>query len=122
MGEKVMARAILAVLTIVLLAGCAETDFTRTNTTEDQQRRDAAACRRAVSAQVQRDRNIDNDISTTVGAQSQQVRPGDTLTRQQIASRGDSVRSERLMENCMRARGYGGPGEAPKPAAPAPKP
>jgi uncharacterized lipoprotein YajG len=112
-----MVRVIMAVVAVVLLAGCgAETDFTRANTPEEQQRRDAAACRRAVSAQVDRDRKIDNDISTTVGNQAQQVRPGDTQTRQQITTRGDTVRSERLMENCMRARGYGGVSD-PKPAA-----
>lgn len=109
-------RAMMVVLAVVLLAGCAETEFTRANTTEEQARRDEAACRRAVNTQLQRDRNIDSDIATTVGAQSQQVRPGDTLTRQQMASRGDQVRSQRLMENCMRARGYGGAGD-PKPAA-----
>jgi uncharacterized lipoprotein YajG len=117
-----MLRAIMAVVAVVLLAGCAETDFTRANTPEEQQRRDAAACRRAVSAQIDRDRNIDRDISTTVGTQSQQVRPGDTQTRQQMSSRGDTVRSERLMENCMRSRGYSGAGDAKPAAAPAKQP
>ncbi|MDF3073993.1 MAG: hypothetical protein K0S54_1660 [Alphaproteobacteria bacterium] len=117
-----MVRAIMAVVAVVLLAGCAETDFSRANTPEEQQRRDAAACRRAVSAQIDRDRKIDNDISTTVGNQAQQVRPGDTQTRQQISTRGDSVRSERLMESCMRGRGYGGAGDAKPAAAPAKQP
>lgn len=118
-----MMRAMMAALAVVLLAGCAETEFSRANTTAEQVRRDEAVCRRAVNAQLQRDRNIDSDIATTVGSQSQQVRPGDTLTRQQMASRGDQVRSERLMESCMRARGYAGAGDPAKPAAqPAPKP
>lgn len=111
-----MKRAVLAVLAIGVLAGCAETEFSRANTTPEQARRDEVACRRAVNAQLQRDRNIDQDISTTIGAQSQQVRPGATLTREQMASRGDEVRADRLMENCMRARGYAGAGD-PKPAA-----
>lgn len=118
-----MTRLIMAVLATMLLAGCAETEFSRANTTEDQVRRDTALCRRQVNTQVQRDRNIDSDIATTVGTQSQQVRPGDLQTRQQMADRGAAVRSERLMESCMRARGYGSAGEAPKPAAaPAAKP
>lgn len=117
-----MKRAILAMLAIGLLAGCAETEFSRANTTPEQARRDEAACRRAVNTQLQRDRNIDSDISTTVGTQSQQVRPNDTLTRQQMSSRGDEVRSERLMENCMRARGYSGANDPKPAAAPAAKP
>ncbi|MGE0154532.1 MAG: lipoprotein [Reyranellaceae bacterium] len=116
-----MKRAIVAAVAVVLLAGCADTEFSRANTTPEQAGRDEAACRRAVNAQLQRDRNIDTDISTTVGAQSQQVRPGSTLSRQQMAARGDEVRAERLMEDCMRARGYSPAGQAPK-AAPAAKP
>ena len=58
-----MTRLIMVALATMLLAGCAETEFSRANTTEDQARRDAATCRRAVNAQVQRDRNIDENLS-----------------------------------------------------------
>jgi hypothetical protein len=110
-------RLFAAMLGIVVLAGCADTEFSRANTSADEMRRDEAACRRAVGTQMQRDRNIESDIGTTVGTQGQQVRPNDSQTRQQIASRGDTVRSERLMENCMRSRGYAG-AKDPKPATP----
>jgi hypothetical protein len=39
-----------------------------------------------------------------------------------MSDRGEAVRSERLMENCMRARGYGGAADPKPAAAPAPKP
>lgn len=118
-----MRRAIVAALAVLVLAGCAETEFSRANTTEEQARRDASACRSYVNAQLRRDRNIDQDISTTVGTQSQRVRPGATLTREQMSARGDEVRAEHLMEDCMRARGYAGARDAQKAkTAPATKP
>ena len=116
-----MKRFAMAVLAGVLLAGCTETEFSKPNTTEDQYRRDVANCRQQVNAQVSRDRNIDADIATTVGAQSQQVRPGDSLTRKQMSSRGDTVRTDRLMESCMRARGYSGASDKPPAKPPADK-
>ena len=114
-----MVRMALAMLAGLVLLGCTETEFVKANTTEDQYRRDAAACRRQVNSQMARDRNIDADIATTVGTQSQQVRPGSSQVRQQMATRGDVVRSDRLMESCMRARGYSGAGDAPQPKPPA---
>ena len=116
-------KAIHLGLTLALLgvAACADHDYTRPNTSQEQFDKDVANCRRQVDTVLARDRRIDSDISSTVGAQNQNMNQGNTLLRQQMESRSNSTRADRLMENCMSARGYqpvtkGSPLPAPAPA------
>ncbi len=106
-------------LSIVALAlgACSDRDYTRPNTTQDQFNKDIANCRQQVDAVMQRDRNIDSDINSTVGAQVQNQNQGNSQLRQQMDSRGTSVRSDRLMENCLTARGYAPAGKPAELAA-----
>ncbi len=101
-------KAVYVGLSIVVLAlgACADRDFTRPNTSQEQFDKDVANCRRQVDSVQARDRNIDSDIKSTVGATSGNMNQGNTLLRQQMDSRGTSARSDKLMENCLTARGY----------------
>ncbi len=93
-------------MTAVLLGACEDHDYVRPNTTQEQFKKDLAACQRQVDVVTARDRNIDSDINSTLGAQSRSMTQGNTQLRQQMDSRQSENRSDRLMENCMSARGY----------------
>jgi hypothetical protein len=89
-----------------LLVGCEDHDYVRPNTTQEQFKKDLAACQRQVDSITERDRNIDSDINSTVGAQAHNMNQGNTLLRQQMDARKTENRADHLMENCMSARGY----------------
>jgi hypothetical protein len=117
-------RAVYVGVAIAMLAlsACNEHDYSRPNTTQEQFSRDVANCQRQVDTMVARDRNIDSDINSTLGAQSQGMNQGNTQLRQQMDARSSTSRTSKLMENCMSARGYtpasrGVFSSAPPPAA-----
>lgn len=93
-------------MALLALGACENRDFTKPNTTQEQFNKDVANCRRQVDAVMVRDRNIDSDINSTVGAQNRNMDQGNSLLRKQMDSRGTSSRSSKLMENCLSARGY----------------
>jgi len=104
-------------LTVLALGACENRDFNRPNTTQEQFDKDVANCRRQVDSVMARDRNIDSDINSTVGAANSNMNQGNSQLRQQMDSRGTSSRSSKLMENCLSARGYT-PGKTPAQPAP----
>jgi hypothetical protein len=110
-------------LAVLALGACENRDYVRPNTTQDQFDKDVANCRRQVDTVMARDRNIDSDINSTVGAQSGNMNQGNTQLRQQMDARGTSSRSSKLMENCLSARGYTPASKSPgQPAVQQPAP
>lgn len=102
MGRTGLLGAALAAA--LALGACAARDFTREGATQDQFKAEEAACRAQVDEMMRRERNIVDDRQTTLGRYDE--RSGRTMLPTQMAQRDDSNRSGRLMENCMKARGW----------------
>jgi len=109
-------------LAVLGLSACENRDYSRRNTTQEQFDKDVANCRRQVDSVMARDRNIDSDINSTVGAANSSMNQGNSQLRNQMDARGTSSRSSKLMENCLSARGYtpGKTAAQPAPLQPAP--
>ena len=100
-----MMRGFSAVAALaLLLAGCAGRDFNKEGATEDQFRNDEAACRGQVDTLTARDRNFDTDRGATLG--NTDARLGTARLPTQLGQRSESNRGGKMMEACMRQRGW----------------
>jgi len=98
-----------AVLVAAALTGCSlfsesrPKDWTRASGDPDQTSADLSACRQQANAVIKRDADIDSDIAAARSNQSDPTRspvlPGvDSFEREQ--------RHDRIVNGCMRQRGY----------------
>jgi hypothetical protein len=89
----------------IALAACADGPrYSRDGASDDQRRKDEAQCQAKVNEYMERERRIDADRETTLGATDQ--RTGRYQLPQQMSAREDSNRSNRLMDNCMSSLGW----------------
>jgi hypothetical protein len=92
-----------ALLAILVLTGCGP-DYVKDNATDEQYKRDSAACSSFVGEMMSKERGINMDREATIGATDS--RQGRTRLPQQMAQRSDTLRSDKLMDMCMQQRGW----------------
>jgi hypothetical protein len=88
----------------LLGAGCADSDYAKEGNSAEQLSRDEALCRAQVRRMTAAQRNVDDSRRDVY--RSDQSRTGQTALPDMISNQGDTVRTGRLMEQCMSARGY----------------
>ena len=99
-----MTRSIgAALLAAIVLSGCGP-DYVKENATDEQYKRDSAACHSFVGEMMSKERGINMDREATVGATDS--RYGRVRLPQQMAQRSDNLRSDKLMDTCMQGRGW----------------
>jgi hypothetical protein len=89
---------------LLVLQGCASAEFTKEGASEEQFVRDEQLCRSQVRRMLATERDIDDSRRDVF--RSDAARTGQTTLPDIMANSGDSRRSNRLMENCMTARGW----------------
>jgi hypothetical protein len=103
----------LALCCLMLLAGCAyfrsPPDYRRTAAGSEVASSDLEACRQQARAMIQRDRQIDNDISTP-DINDSHLR-SDTTLETNLAQYHESNRYESIVQDCMSSRGYNTDGQ-----------
>jgi hypothetical protein len=92
-----------ALLAAFVLAGCAP-DYVKENATDEQYKRDSAACRVFVDDMMGKERGINMDREATIGTTD--TRYGRVRLPQQMSQRSDTLRSDKLMDMCMQQRGW----------------
>jgi len=92
-----------ALLAVCLLSACGP-DYVRENANDDQYKRDIASCNAFVGEMMSKERGINMDREATVGATD--ARLGRPRLPQQMAQRSDTLRSDKLMDMCMKQRGW----------------
>jgi hypothetical protein len=97
-------RAIAAALFAALALSACGPDYVRENASEYQYKRDIAACRGFTDDLMAKERGINMDREATIG--TTETRYGRVRLPQQMAQRSDNLRSDKLMDACMRQRGY----------------
>ena len=103
-----MTKIFFAVAFAVVLAGCSlfekpSTAYSRPSGTEDQTSADLRSCRQQADAVIKRDVNIDSDINA---ARSDQVDPNQNITITGADDYERDKRHRRIINDCMRQRGY----------------
>jgi hypothetical protein len=93
----------VSLLAALVLSACGA-DYEREGANDDQYNRDVAACRTFTGDMMAKERGINMDREATIGASDRQL--GRTRLPQQMAQRSDNLRSDKLMDACMRQRGY----------------
>lgn len=99
--------AIIGISALALLAACETTgDWTKKGVTEEQATRDYLSCREAVRSLAKRDADIDHDIAAARGQSDLRAAAETRTLKRGMDNYSDERREERLMEDCMEARGY----------------
>ncbi len=103
-----MTKTLFALVLAVTLAGCSlfskpSNEYSRPSGTEDQTSADLNSCRQQADAVIKRDANIDSDIAA---ARSDQVDPNQTITITGADAYERDQRHRRIINDCMRQRGY----------------
>jgi hypothetical protein len=100
-----------SLLVAAALSGCSlfsqpsQKDWTRASGASDQTSADLSACRQQANAVIQRDANIDSDIAA---ARIEESDP-ETTSAEQITGISEYDRQnryDRIVNDCMRNRGY----------------
>jgi hypothetical protein len=86
------------------LAACAGQDYVRDGGSDDQRRKDEALCKSEVEGSMVKERRIADDRDATLGVTDQ--RRGRSQLPQQMSASDDRNRSNKLMDDCMSARGW----------------
>lgn len=99
-----MTRSSLAALAAALVLAACGADYVRENATDEQYKRDIAACNSFVGDMMAKERGINMDREATIGTTD--TRYGRVRLPQQMAQRSDNLRSDKLMDACMQQRGW----------------
>ena len=110
-----MKLTIALVLALAAVSACAPKDFSKEGADAEQFTRDEPLCRTQVRARAQQERNIDDQRRATFSPHRQ--RYGQQGRYSYMANQGYKYNYERMMANCMEARGW-----TPKQNGPLPMP
>lgn len=110
-----MKLVVALVLVAAAMSACAPKDFAKEGSDAEQFTKDEAQCRTQVRARAQQERNIDDTRRATFA--SERERYGQQGLYTDMANQGYKFNTERMMANCMEARGW-----APKQNGPIPMP
>ncbi len=110
-----MKLTIALVVVAAAMSACAPRDFSKEGSDAEQFTKDESQCRTQVRARAQQDRNIDDTRRATFSAERE--RYGQQGLYTDMANQGYKFNTERMMANCMEARGW-----APKNTGPIPMP
>jgi len=110
-----MKLAIALVMAAAAMSACAPKDFSKEGADAEQFTKDESLCRTQVRARAQQERNIDDQRRATFSGERE--RYGQQGLYSDMANQGYKYNYERMMANCMEARGW-----APKQNGPIPMP